>query len=410
MRQWILIGLVALLAGCSSTRSNRQHAGNGEGAIESSRLASLETEMAGVAESRAWSNQYLLGARMVNAWVDGDDLFVEAFNPETRMFELHAIDVRSGRPRWKLDIGDIALRMAPGAGRSFVVLLESDGGMVVVKRSNGARVHRMRATISMVPTAPPASTASTIYIGSLADSRIYAISPADAARGWHWRAADSISSGPMVPGHTPAGLVVSAAEGGLITALPAVAWDDVPPERPSWTYRALGSVTIPFATGTVKQGERTVGVTLAAAEDKAIHCLETSTGSPIWVHRTSAPFRGSLTGEESSRPALQVMGGRVFCPNRDGMVVATLEDGMAAWKGETPDGGSPAWRRALRAYAGNGRRVYLDMGNKMVIKCDMTNGSVLGQGFLTSFDKVVPTADGDLLLGLTEDGYIVAYR
>ena len=103
-RGWALAALL-FFSGCSSpadkaTPASKRPASDSEsGSLYSERLSSLEGEMASLGGERAWAARYLAGGSMVNAWTEGSDLFVEAFNADSRNFEIHCIDITDGTPK-----------------------------------------------------------------------------------------------------------------------------------------------------------------------------------------------------------------------------------------------------------------------------------------------------------------------
>jgi outer membrane protein assembly factor BamB len=397
-----LVPLLCLFAfGCSSS----QNMGGGpyeevdQPELYSDRVTALEAHMSQVALKRVWSGHYFKASTVEGALVDGADLFVWLFNGSTRHYEVHCVEAATGTLRWMVDVGETRLRYPPGADDRWVVCLLDDGrGMVVVKRSNGARQFNLRTSIQEEPTSPPASSDSTVYNNSLLDDRVHALNPDTGGTGWAYRTNGSVTSGPIMTPGLPRRLVIVGTDEGIVTALPPAAWNEVGPEEPSWERRMFGALT-----GQISLAERTVEdrlevSVLAPCADHGLYCLDVATGEPRWVYRTASPFRGTP----------RTFNGRVFGRDTMRLHAIDLGTGDAAWQpsgaGEVPKD-FESYDTALGA---DGTRVYLTRGQQYA-RANPRTGDLIKTARLTSFAHVLPAADANLIIGVTEDGHLVAF-
>jgi outer membrane protein assembly factor BamB len=198
--------------------------------------------------------------------------------------------------------------------------------------------------------------------------------------------------------------VVVANEEGQIAALPAASWSDVPPDGPTWVYQALGSISAGMEAATrVDMETGRIQLYLAVpCEDNGLYCLDGASGTPRWIHRTRNPFNR----------APQIAGSRIFACNGDRMHVLGLDDGPdGAGAGAPSTGGM---RQALEdcetLYAADDRRADQGQGDRLVLRVDGRTGEPQAHARLLHFDKLIPAPDANVLVGLTKDGHIVAFR
>ena len=56
------------------------------------RMRALEAEMGTVAAKKVWSAQLTGASEVKNAWLDGSTLLIEAYNAETKDYEIYSVD------------------------------------------------------------------------------------------------------------------------------------------------------------------------------------------------------------------------------------------------------------------------------------------------------------------------------
>lgn len=403
IRGWASLMTLLVLCGCASSDGGAGEAtfevAEPAGGLYAERLAALEARIGAVATKRAWSGHYFREGPVTGASVQGTDLLVTVFNANTRRHEAHCVDTVRGGLRWMVDLGDTGLKHPPMAGDRWVVFVLDQGqGMVVVKRSNGAREFRWTTPLSILPAGPAGSSESTVYVASLVDNRVHALNPDTGMSGWHWRSLGTLTGGLAMTPRLPRRLVVAGSDEGELFALPATAWNEVPPEKPVWQRRMLGDVTAPIAVSeTISATGHDVSL-VVPCEDKGLYCLDGATGDTRWVIRTDQPFRA----------APQIAGGKVFARNLGRLVVADLATGAQPWMPSAEDQPAKAWEGCSGVYAADDRRTYLACEGKKVCRADSKSGVCLACESLDAFDWILPATSGNVLLGVTADGYIVA--
>lgn len=367
-----------------------------------SRLESLRRAAAPVSTKDVWGADYLRGLVLERAWVKGPDLLIEAFNPETRRIEIHSVQAATGVPNWVLDLGPHRLKVEPMPGDRYLALLtEIDGGMTVVDRRSGARVDHVRAKLGLATTEPAPSSETTVYVSSLGTNRIAALNPVDARLGWAYPAPTVITTGPVMTPRLPRRMAVAACLDGTVLAVPAVGFDEPAPEAPAWSRRVLGPVSGRLAVAErVADGKLSVSI-LVPCDDRGLYCLDAATGSPNWVYRTESAFGGE--------PA--VHNGVVFARNADRMVAVNLADGSAAWP--SSDVGANAerpWEHAVEVLALDDARGFLRRADGSILRVDGKTGRPLESARLSEFDQVLGGGAANLMIGLTKDGHLVAFK
>lgn len=398
-----LLLCLLLTVGCSSSDNVEviEEVSEDRPALYTDTLTALEGEMAQVAIKRAWSGAYFRACTVEGATIQDSDLFVWIFNGKTRRHEVHCIDAASGARRWMVDVGRRGLAHPPMAGERFVTcLLKDGGGMVVVTRWNGARAYSMSAQVDQIPTGPAASSDSTVYLNSLVDDRIHALNPADGMSGWAFRVPGTVATGPITTPKLPRRLVVVGTDTGAIVALPPAGWNETRPSEPAWDRHLHGDVSGPISIAQSNAGGSLQVSVLAPSEDHGLYCLDAATGEPRWVYRTEAPFRGEA----------RALGGRVFARNGRRLCVIDLATGEEAWAASAEDGETKPFEDCLAGVAADDTRAYLWAGGKKIVRADGKTGAILGKANLSSFDWIVPSGSNNLLIGVTKDGHLVAFK
>jgi outer membrane protein assembly factor BamB len=397
----VLPGMLWILSGCASDQTTETPAAQTSAPL-GSRLETLRLAAAPAAVKDAWGADYLRGLVVERAWVSGGDLLLEAFNPGTRNYELQSVDVKTGVPNWVLVVGPQKLKVDPRPGdRLLALLTENDAAMTVVDRRTGARTASIRAKLGLATTQPLASSDSSVFVSSLGTNRIASLNPADARVGWAYLAPTVITAGPVMTPRLPRRLAVAACFDGTVVAIPAHGFDEGGPEAPAWSRRLLGSVSGDLAVATAeREGKLEVSI-LVPCEDRGLYCLDAATGESRWVFRTESAFQGTPV----------VLNGVVFCRNGDRLCAIKLADGTAAWPSSDPAAApTMPWESATEALALDDARGYLRGADGRVWRVDGKTGRPLSSARLDAFDMVLGGGSSNLLLGITKDGYAVAFK
>jgi outer membrane protein assembly factor BamB len=393
-------GLFSLITGCTF-QQNSTNSGQGDGmAMPTRNLVGLESEMAQVAQKRAWSDHYFKNSVVHNAVVDGNDLLVSVFQGAERAFELHCIDATTGVNRWMLGGLPAPFEFAPTMGEEYVVGLFGGGhGMVVARRRNGARPFSLTTPFNQVPTASPASSDSTVYVTSLVDDRLHALNPENGFSGWAVRANGTINAGPLMTPRLPRRLIVVGTSRGEVVAYPPSPWSENEPAEPAWRRELFGEVSGEMSIAKRLTEDGIEVSILVPCGDKGLYCLDAATGEPRWVHRTDQPFTG--------RPV--AFGDRVYARNKTRFFVLDLSTGDPVWEMGT-EGNLRAYEESQSALAGDHQRAYLLDGKKRVTRVRGADGTKEASTSLNGFDFILRGGDSNLLIGLTKDGHIVAFH
>lgn len=399
-----LLCLGLALTGCASTDSCcgdscTDTCSPSAEAAAPSRLDGLEAEMAGVAQKRAWSGQYLNGGTCVNAWVCGTDLYLESRRGSES--EIVAVDAKDGTYKWVASLGANPTREAPRAGDRFVVFLTAnDGGMIVLDRNTGARPYSMRASLGVATAAPAVSSDTTVYVTGLASNQVVAVSPADANVGWRFRAGSPLVAGPVTTPRLPRRLVIAGCADGTVFAVPAAGWNESGPTNASWSRKLLGAVNEDPCVAEYTDGARKGVMVIVPASDNGLHGLEATSGTVRWSVRRESPFAGEPFA----------CNGRVFARCSDRMVVADIATGKEPWSASDANAAPKGFELATKAFASDANRAYLGAGDNTVMRVDGRSGAVMATKTLSSFCCVIPGGDSNLLIGVTKDGHVVAMR
>ena len=397
----VLPGMLLFLSGCASDGAPEGAAAATTGETLS-RLESLRLGAAPAAVKDAWGADYMRGLLVERAWVSDGDLLIEAFNPGTRNYELQSVDVASGVPNWVLVVGPNRLKVDPLPGDSLIALhTETDGGMTVVSRRTGARTASIRAKLGLATVEPLASSDSSVFVSSLGTNRIASLNPADARVGWAYQAPTVITAGPVMTPRLPRRLAVAACLDGTIVAIPANGFADGGPDSPAWERRLLGPVSGKLCVASANREGRLEVSIIVPCEDRGLYCLDAATGTSRWVYRTESAFQGTPV----------VMNGVVFARNADRMVAVKLADGTAAWPASDPGvAATQPWESAVEALALDDARGYLRGADGVIWRVDGKSGRPLSSARLEAFDMVLSGGSANLLLGITKDGYAVAFK
>lgn len=253
----------------------------------------------------------------------GDMLLLRGSNQH-----LTALD-RNGVPQWVFKRMDLAPEFPPAVGPTAIALVTRDM-MWVIDKATGDLVSRH--SLSFTPSAPPALSASTAYVPSLSDNRIYAIGLADGKQGWRARLDGPITAAPTVAGTVGRPVLVVATEGGGIYAYPAVAAGATAPD-PTWTRRLPGNVLADVHTSV---DGSTVFV---SSEDYTLYALNAGTGEASWKYHAGMPLKTSashVTGPGAGA-------GMVFQQRAGALVGLDAASGDKKWEAEAGTHGVCSW-------------------------------------------------------------------
>jgi outer membrane protein assembly factor BamB len=359
----------------------------------------------------SWRQNY--GSNEIRrAWLRGDMLLMETWNPAKRRFEILSSDVtKGGRLNWILGIGDHRLARAPHVGRgSITFLTESDSGMIVVDL-NGSRIHgRLRTRIGVIPASEAQSTSDTVFIGNYLAQRLVAASADNGLKGWDFPIEGLCINCPMLTRTLPTNLVICASEKGELTALVARSSGASAPRRASWKRQLAGGIEAnPRMVDSNDKSARPLIV--VPCKDGNLYGLDAATGTSEWVLRTNRPFIASAS----------VAGGRVFAKNTERMFCLDLKTGKRLWYGPGTDTSKeyaasqlfsePAgYETTDRVLAADDARVFFLTGKNQVYRCNSKNGEIECAERLGAFDFFLTNeVTGELLLG-TRDGNFLALK
>ncbi len=395
-----VLGLVLLFASCAQTTNTSTQETSAPLADNSSRVEMLASEMAGVGMERAFAWNCLDGGTLEDAWVSGSDLYLEQFNPAKRQYEVICVDLKVGERKWVVVLGPKKVRLDPRPGDRYVVFVtETDGGMIVVNRRTGAHEFRMRTELNVATTMPLASTDTTVFAAGLATNQILALNPVDARTAWRFAATSVITAGPIVTPRLPRGLAIVGGLDGEVVAVPAMGWNEVAPVDAAWRTRLLGACNALTMSDTVEAGKHSVSL-IASCQDRGLYCLDGATGVSRWTYRTESPFVTAAT----------VSGNVVFAHNADRLVAVDLTTGLSVWRASDVDKAPEGFELATEGLAYNAKRAYLRGHGHEVWRVDAKTGRTTAKATLGSFDWVMGAPEANLLLGLTKDGYVIAYK
>jgi outer membrane protein assembly factor BamB len=339
------------------------------------------------------------GANLYGAWIYGHDLYLEQFG-RAGNFEIVALDLRTGERKWIAQTGPCRLKAAPYPGDRYVVFLtQGDGGMVVVNRNTGAHEFRLRAELNTPTIFPAASSDTTVYVSSAATNQIVALNPLDARPGWRISAASLLTTGPIITPRLPRRLVAVGCLDGTVMAVPAAGWNEAPPTAPTWTRRLFGPINALTVGEGIDQGRRSVSL-IASCEDKGLYCLDSTNGEPRWIVRAEGPFKEVAT----------VSNGVVFAKAAGRLHAIDILTGGSKWKAARDNEPPADWERATAGYAYDANRAYLRGDVREIWRVDGKTGAIQAGARLDSFDWVLAAPEANMIVGLTNDGYVVAYR
>lgn len=417
-----LVMLVCTLGACASPgpEDNHHHGTMGEHDSSMSvdpviaRQRSLEAALADLGAEKSWGFK-LGGAQEIHrCWSRGDMLLCEAYDHQDEMWIIHCIDLRRGKLRWILELGEHHLDRAPYVGRGTTAFLTADdGGLIVVDNMRGSRIGRIRSKLGIVPSSPATSDGATVYLGSQLSGRLTAVAGDDGVKAWDFLGEGTCNRAPVLTHGLAQELVIYGTDAARLYALPARSYSEGPPSEAEWVKPLNGSpsgdivsVWMPGADGA--PGE---GLVIAPCDDGWLYGVDPATGRSRWIVRSNAAFVG--------RPA--VRNGRVYATNRDRLFCVDAKTGKRLWypaSAKNKDayqrdeifGPAEGFELGDRLLADDGKRVFLFRRGGRVMRCKWDNGEVENEWSLDDFDFFpTNTATGELVV-LTRDGYVLAFK
>jgi outer membrane protein assembly factor BamB len=239
--------------------------------------------------------------------------------------QLVAIDLRTGRTRWRRMARDVS--SSPLVTSGMVAVGTGDGYLLVYSIDRGDLVWRFK-TGGAISTSP-AKSGGTIFCGSL-DRYLYALDAATGELRWKFKAGGSVSAAPATSdslvffGSTDSCLyaltiqegreVWRAKTGGEVFSSPAVDNKTLYFGSNDRRLYALeiesGTVRWSFETGSLVQAPPLVTehLVICPSFDGHLYILDRESGSPLWKYRTGGMLTASAV----------VYQGRVYLPCSDG--------------------------------------------------------------------------------------------
>jgi len=271
--------------------------------------------------------------------------------------ELLAIELQSGKLRWKYRAKDGIGESSPAVRDGVVYIGDLAGVLHAVRAADGKALWTFPTQAEIKSS--PVVTGDRVLIGSY-DGNLYCLSPRDGKLLWKFATSNYVHATPAV-GEGIAYLAgcdeifrgVRVADGKEVLQLPSGGYSGASPailgqrvyfgtfsdnvvavdlrrKRVAWTYEHPDR-RFPFYSSAAAAGELIV----VGGRDKLIHCLNARTGKAVWTFATRARV--------DSSPA--IAGGCVYVGSADGrLYVLDLAGGKKLWEFEagSPLSASPA--------------------------------------------------------------------
>ncbi|GIX04797.1 MAG: hypothetical protein KatS3mg114_0666 [Planctomycetaceae bacterium] len=216
----------------------------------------------------------------------------------------HALDRRSGKPRWTFTTGG-EIYSAAAVFEDRVVFGSYDNSLYCLSQAEGKLLWRF-ATEGYVHCAPAISEGYTFIAGC--DEHLRGIALATGTQAIDWPLQTYLIASPAVSGSV---LYVGTYAGEVV----AVDWRQ---PKIVWRYETLAADTPIHASAAV-----TSDLVIVGSRDKHVHAIERTTGQRRWIF----PTRGRV----DSSPAIS--GQSVFVGSQDGNLYRLeLHTGRELWK------------------------------------------------------------------------------
>lgn len=361
-----LIVALGLAAGCGSSGEVKPMDSTGSNSTTSGPSAALGDLLPNAEElwSAAVPHE---GGTLESADLCGDLIVLRGSDNK-----LVALD-RNGIPQWIFKRLNLTPEFAPVAGPNAIALVTRED-LWVIDRRTGDLMSRM--TLDFTPSAPPALSASTAYVPSLSDDRIYAVSLADGKVGWRARLNSVVTASPVMAGPVGQPVLVVATERGTVFGYPALE-AGAPTPDPTWTKRLPGRVTADLKLSVDAQ------TVLVSSEDYSLYALTAGTGEAAWVYAAGMPLTQS-----ASHVAGPAGGpGLVFQPRGGELVALDAATGEKKWTTDSGTHGVCLWGKD-----------YLIADGNSVRRLQAKSGTPLGAGVVSERFLVPDPATGHFIV------------
>jgi outer membrane protein assembly factor BamB len=271
--------------------------------------------------------------------------------------DLIAVDLQTGKLRWKYHVKDGIGESSPAAGNGAVYVGDLSGVFHAVNARDGKALWTFK-TESEIKSSP-VIVGDKVLIGSY-DGNLYCLSARNGSVIWKYKTNSYVHGTPSVAdgiayiaGCDEIFRGIRIADGKEIFHMPAGGYTAASPalvgqfayfgnfsnevialnlrtRRPAWRYQDPQRQFPFYSSAAIADGKIVVG-----GRDKVIHCINAATGKKIWTFTTKARVESS--------PA--IAGGRVYVGSNDGrFYVLDLGRGEKLWEftAGSPLSASPA--------------------------------------------------------------------
>ena len=263
--------------------------------------------------------------------------------------DLHAIDLASGKPRWKYTTGNVIGESSPAVGEDTVYVGDLGGILHAVGLTDGKRRWTFQTDGEI--KASPVIAGGTVLVGSY-DTHLYAVNARTGRLRWKVPTAGMVHATAavqegltFVTGCDMLFRAIRIADGEEMFQVEAGAYTSASPvldgdrayfgtfnsevlavdlKRRSvlWRYKNPDAQPFPFySSAALAQGRVIVG-----GRDRLVHAIDAATGKAVWTFATRARVDSSPV----------VAGGRVYVGSSDGrFYVLDAASGKKLWEFET---------------------------------------------------------------------------
>lgn len=286
---------------------------------------------------------------------------------------LHAVDLKTGKVRWKYET-ESSFETTPLVAGGRVFAGDQDGVFHAVDAGSGKKVWTVDTSTSIHSSANLVEDSHVVFGNDGAD--IYCLNAADGKVIWKKAAGDRVNSSPaigwgacLVSGcdaklraiDLKTGDERFAADlGSLSPGSPAVVNDRMiigtdqgrvvclssEGGKELWTYTGVQNDAMVYASPAISSGIAVVG-----ARDRQVHAIDVNSGKGLWTFATK--------GDVDSSPA--IAGGRVYIGSKDKkLYVLDLKTGSKLWEFNAgkPITASPAIAAGVVIVGDNGGTLY----------------------------------------------------